>query len=325
MLAACGGGGGATASSGFSQTFTVAGGIGELMSYTINTANKTYSYSITKSSYGLTGQTGNGTLSQNSDGSYSPSESTNSRIFGLENGLIVGAVKLNVNGSDKVVPISGISHPITVLSDLAGTYNYIIESCPSNASCNPNTNYGTIKIDSTGNYIQCTATNITTSSTCNDTSGTIVASSTSGQWNFNRGGVVQGNNLLAYKANGVTVLNIDMNDAGIYGYGVMWASTQASITSANSDGTWHTVSNTGDTGTIITAGGNFTSVEYDISGARKTPPSNITLVNDAPFIGFATTMNGNTAIGYSMLSGAGQFTAITADPQWHYYQIGVKQ
>ena len=64
-IASCGS---SSSSSGFSQTFTSSASIGELVSFSIDTTNNTYSYTITQSSFGLTGTTGSGTLIANSDG-----------------------------------------------------------------------------------------------------------------------------------------------------------------------------------------------------------------------------------------------------------------
>jgi hypothetical protein len=55
VLAACGGSVSSTSSNGISQTFTSSASIGEMIDFTIDTDNKTYSYTITQSSYGLSG------------------------------------------------------------------------------------------------------------------------------------------------------------------------------------------------------------------------------------------------------------------------------
>jgi len=99
FLVACGGGGGSSSSStsssssGTTTTYSSSGSVGELLNFTIDTtvSPPAYSYTIVKSSYGLTNSTGSGTLSTNSDGSYTPSGSPNSRVYALSNGLLVGA------------------------------------------------------------------------------------------------------------------------------------------------------------------------------------------------------------------------------------------
>lgn len=52
MLSGCGGGGGSSAPSGFSQTYTASAAQGELISYKVDTSNLTYSYTVIKSQYG---------------------------------------------------------------------------------------------------------------------------------------------------------------------------------------------------------------------------------------------------------------------------------
>jgi len=92
-LVSCGGGGGGGGSSstststGSSTTYTASGSVGEVLNFTINTAVSppTYNYTIIKSAYGLANTTGSGTLSSNSDGSYTPSCSPNSRVLALSN------------------------------------------------------------------------------------------------------------------------------------------------------------------------------------------------------------------------------------------------
>ena len=186
LLNACGGGGGgggssssstpsstpsASASATVSGTYTASASAGEVLSYTIDTDKLTYSYTILYSAYGLEGKTGSGTLTKNSDGSYTPSESPNSRVYALPNGLLMGAVKMTIQGNVVHVPIMGVQNPITNLANLAGTYNYISNSCTAKAFGNPayngcGTNYGTLKITSAGAYYQCTQTNITASASC---------------------------------------------------------------------------------------------------------------------------------------------------------------
>jgi hypothetical protein len=67
LLASCGGGGADSAASG--TTFTSVAMAGELLDYTIDTTNLTYSYTTTESQFGLNGKTGSGTLVRSADGS----------------------------------------------------------------------------------------------------------------------------------------------------------------------------------------------------------------------------------------------------------------
>ena len=320
LLTACGGGGG-TATSGFSQSYTTSAGIGELMTYNINTSNLTYSYTITQSSYGLTGQTGSGTLTKNSDGSYSPSESTDSRVYALQNGLMIGAVSLNVAGTATTVPIYGISTPVTTLTNLAGTYNYVSKSCtlPNGASNCANTSYGTIKIDNAGNYTQCTTTNITTSPLCSTTTGAITATGTTGVWSYVRNGSGHTNYLLAFTApNGQNVLVIDLNDSGGYGYGQVVASTQATVNAGDADGVYTFLSNGGIAGATTVTGTSFSS-SYVYNGS---PGSNSgTVVFNSPWTGLANVGGG---AGTAMFAGTGVYAYSDNNAAHHYFEIGMR-
>ena len=100
LLSACGGGGGSTPAASTTSTsatatatsFTTVAMAGELLTYTVDTTKLTYSYTITASQYGLTGKSGSGTLTLNSDGTYSPSGITNAKVVVLPNGLLLGAI-----------------------------------------------------------------------------------------------------------------------------------------------------------------------------------------------------------------------------------------
>ena len=133
VISSCGGGGGSSSSS-TAATYTSSGSVGEVLSYSIDTTNKTYSYTILKSAYSLEGTTGSGTLTANSDGSYTPSENSNARVYNVSGGLLVGSAYLNLNGTNTSVPLLGVSSPVTTLSSLAGTYNYLRIGCTSPTS-----------------------------------------------------------------------------------------------------------------------------------------------------------------------------------------------
>ena len=322
-LVACGGGGGGSGSvaSGFSQTYTTSAGIGELMTYSINTAAKTYSYTITQSSYGLAGQTGSGTLTANSDGSYSPSESPSSRVYALQNGMMIGAVSLNISGTQTFVPVYGVSSPVTTLSSLAGTYNYISKSCAlaNNAANCANTSYGTIKIDNAGSYTQCTTTNITTSPACSTSTGSIAATGTSGVWSYVKTASSNTNYLLAFNApNGQKVLVIDLNDAGGYGFGQVVASTQTAVNSGDADGVYTFLSNGGIAGATTVTGTSFSS-SYIYNGTLGSNSG--TVVFNSPWTGLASVGGG---AGTAMFAGTGVYAYSDNNAAHHYFEIGMR-
>lgn len=330
LLTACGGGGGggsstsSSSSSGTSTTYTSSGSVGEVLNFTVNTtvSPPTYNYTIVKSSYGLTNQTGSGTLTSNSDGSYTPSGSANSRVYPLPNGLLVGGIKLNLSGTQTVVPLLGVSTPVTNLSSLAGTYNYISTACIAAANgypTSPNcaTSYGTVKINSNGTYTQCTTTNITTSPSCSTTTGTI-GNQSNGIWEYIRTGSSNKNYLLAFTApNGQNVLIIDYNDAGGYGYGHAIGSTQptTSYVSGNANGTWIAHSNNNSSGAVVISGTSFSSV-------YTTGTNSGTLTFDNPWSGMVRAV-GLTDTGYAMLAGTGVYVYRSNTANNPYYELGV--
>ena len=115
-LAACGGGGGSsTAPISNGTTFQAVASEGELVSYTVDTSAMTYSYKIIESAYGKTDVSGNGQLTRNSDGTYTPS-GFNGKVAILDSGLLLGAIyeDLNNDGTREVIPIIGMSNPVTV-------------------------------------------------------------------------------------------------------------------------------------------------------------------------------------------------------------------
>lgn len=63
MLSGCGGPSSSASTAGFAQTYTTSAGAGEVLQFSVDTANLTYSYTVIQTSYGVTlGQTGTGTL-----------------------------------------------------------------------------------------------------------------------------------------------------------------------------------------------------------------------------------------------------------------------
>lgn len=330
VLSACGGGGGSssssssTTSSSSATTYTSSGSVGEVLNFTIDTAASppTYSYTIVQSSYGLTNQTGSGTLTLNADGSFTPSGSTNSRVYALPNGLLVGGIKLNLQGTDTVVPLLGVSSPVTSINSLVGTYNYITTYCNAKANGYPTypncgTSYGTVKVNANGTYTECVSTNISTSPTCSSSTGTI-SNQANGIWEYVRTGSSNKNYLLAFTApNGQIVLIIDFNDPGGYGYGHGIASTQPTVSYASGDanGSWITNSSNGYSGVTTISGTSYTTVN-----TGGTNSGNLTF--DTPWRGFARPLGINDD-GYAILAGTGVFAYRSNVANRAYYEVGV--
>jgi hypothetical protein len=302
--------------------------VGEVLSYAIDTTNKTYSYTVLKSAYNLTGTTGSGTLTSNTDGSYTPSENSNARIYNISGGLVVGSAYLNLSGSTYTsVPFIGVNSPVTTLSTLAGTYNYLGFSCTTPTTgtisyTNCATPYGTIKIDSSGSYTTCSATNITTSTTCSTTTGTITYQS-SGIWMFTRTGSTASNYLLAYDGGGSqVVLIIDTNDSGGYGYGHYVGSTQTAIDSSGSLGSYYFSGNSGSAGTATPTSTGY-SAAYKNSGTSYTESGSVTY--NSPWNGLVTvTPSGSASTSTAIIAGTGLYALRSNVANSTYYSVGMK-
>src|SRR4051794_12618515 len=157
VISGCGGGGGGGTPSS-ATSYTAVAMAGELLTYSLNTTNLTYSYTITESQFGLTGKTGSGTLIRNGDGTYSPAGIANAKLIILPNGLLLGAIRETLNGTPTTIPIIGMSNPVSDVNSAAGTYNFVQRACL--AGCF--TAFGTFQISPGGTWISCPSGNLTT-------------------------------------------------------------------------------------------------------------------------------------------------------------------
>jgi hypothetical protein len=350
VLVACGGGGGSSSSSSTpassgastSTTYTASSGAGEVITFTIDTTNKTYTYIDVQSSYGFVGKTGAGSLvSQNADGSWNLSASSDgfiktASILANSGGLIVGQVTINYGGGagNQKNPIFGVSNPISSVGDLAGTYNYISFACSVKSygaygsSCGPA--HGTIVVDSTGAYHQCTGANIGTNASCTgatmNTTGTITASANAGVFNFLRNaaggtpnpiGGTSGSFIAYTSSNGQKIIITDLSD-NYYGYGHLVGSTQNSFTSGSGDGTWYWAENSGLTGTTVVSGMTFTAYPAGMG----TVTGGFTTNANWPGLLNLTRSDGST--GYVLAAGTGLYVAHDNTSTGNY-EIGFKK
>lgn len=307
-----GGGGGATGTTGFQQTYTVSAAQGELISYSLDTANLTYSYTVIKSQYGCevaaaACHAGAGTLTKNLDKSYSLSGSASSKIYALESGLLVGSIKL---GSMPETPIIGIPNPISTGAGMAGTYNFVSVQCPQKsqgAMTNCLGMYGSLKVTSTGsntvNYATCESDDIDKNapSCTSSTTGTGVYDATLNAWKFSRAGSSNENYLVAFTAsNGQKVAYLDFNDQGGYGFGQATISEKVALNSsgfAEAAGEWFLVN--------LAPGSNATS-GIVTANADGTVSSGGSMVINTPWDGFVK--NTQDTGGMWILAGSGVFT-----------------
>lgn len=313
LLIGCSGGGGDSAASSTSTgvsaatSYTAAAMAGELLTYTVDTTSLTYNYTITESQYGLNGKTGSGTLVRNSDGTYSPSGISNAKVAILPNGLLLGAIRETINGVLTTIPIVGMSNPVTDLNLAAGTYNYVQRYCIAGTCYS---GYGTFQISSTGTWNSCTSGNLTSGCPGATDSGTL-NSLGGGKWQVLRGATVIGT-ALVLNSSGQNVVMLDLSNAS-NGLGLLFGSSQQTISTAQTNGTWVAASTTGLNATF-TASGNLISYQT-INGTPSTSTS--TFTSDSPWTGIATTASG----GYGLLAGTGVYAYQNTGG---YAEIGVK-
>ncbi len=318
LLAGCNSGGGGTptasappASS--AVTYTSVAGAGELLTYTLDTSSLKYSYKITHSSYGLAGVSGSGTLTANTNGTYTPKGMPNVRIVPAQNGLLIGAVRLTINGTQKVVPLIGIQHPLTTFAAIAGNYNYVGGGCTDSLRTSCSTAYGTVHIGSGGTWVSCTEADYTADPTnCSGQpryTGTLNALG-NGEWQvFLSSGVEVGTGIGFQSPNGQKVWLLDLSQptaSGGLGVGLDVGSTRVSNNQTITQGTWTyagTTATSGYAGSLTVSGSTY---NYAMFGGTSYGPYSLTL--NTPWAGFATSTNGEVAL----LAGTGVYAAESA-------------
>jgi hypothetical protein len=310
LLASCGGGGTSSESSAATQYTSVAMA-GELLSYTIDPVALTYSYTITESQFGLTGKTASGTLVRNVDGSYSPSGIPNARIVILPNGLLLGAVRERFGSAVVTVPIIGLSNPVNSAASLAATYNYMHRGCLG-ALCATDT--GTFSIASNSTWSSCPSGNLAAGACpSGGRTGTLVSLG-NGLFQVMEGSANVGT-AIGFNSSGQNVLVIDLKDlrVGGLGIGLVVGSQQATLTPAQTDGTWIVGSSTGNWAVFTASGSTITVTNVD--GFPVSVVGSFTA--NAPWQGMATTNAG----GMGFLAGNGVYVLETANG---YAELGVK-
>lgn len=299
LLASCGGGGGGGDAS--STKFSSVAMAGELLDYTIDTTNLTYSYTITESQFGLSGKTGSGTLVRNVDGSYSPSGVPNARVVVLPNGLLLGAVRERFGASVITVPIIGLSSPVTTLTAIAGDYNYIHRNCLL-AVCGAS--HGTFQINAGGTWSSCRNGNLAAGSCTGASAGGTLVSQGNGLWRVTDGGTNIGT-AIGFASGGQNVIILDLKDVrpGGFGVGMLVGGQQTAMTTTQTDGTWIAGTSSGHWGVFTASGATITLNLLD--GIPVNLPT--TFTPNSPWAGLATTSAG----GVGFLAGNGVYVLET--------------
>jgi hypothetical protein len=323
-LAGCGGGGDSSSSTSAaaastSTTYNAAASEGELLEYTLDETNLTYSYKVTSSAVGINNDTHTGTLVKNADGTYTPSTATSSRVIVLPNKLVVGATKLNINGADKHTVIVGVPTTTNVqFSDIAGTYNYVSLQCLTSA-CNdstgdPESAYGTFNVSTSGNWVECTRSNYTAApSSCAGRDSGTLNSLGSGKFQILSGSTDMGTGMFYHSSSGQKVLIVDLkNFYGNYGRGMIYGVPQKTLTlGASTNGKYYWNSTQGTNGWVNVSGSTYT---HDTSASG-------TITANTPWTGM---MDADS--GYGILADEGTYMWVPKSLAVDTYMVvGVKK
>ena len=302
-----------------SKTYNAAASEGELLEYTLDETNLTYSYKVTSSAVGINNDTHTGTLVKNADGTYTPSSATNSRIIVLPNKLVVGATKLNINGADKHTVIVGVPKTTNVqFSDIAGTYNYVSLQCLTvacnNSTGDPESAYGTFNISTSGNWVECTRSNYTAApSSCAGRDSGTLNSLGKGRFKILSGSTDMGTGMFYHSSSGKKVMIVDLkNYLGNYGRGMIYGVPQTSLTfGASANGKYYWNSTLGTNGWVNISGSSYT---FDTSSSG-------TMTANTPWTGMV-----DAAAGYGILAAEGAYMwvpkSLAADT---YMVVGLKK
>lgn len=335
LIAGCGGGG-ESSSAGFTQSYTSSAGAGDVLQFSVNTANMTYSFQVKETSYAASGvsatESSTGTLTgRNAVGSYNVSASADGfilggEVFAMQNGLFVGHVIISpIGGSTIKIPVFGVPTPITAIANLAGTYNYQGFGCAGLSGGNvlgaiPCASHtGTITVTSAGAFTTCKGGNLGAASPvcASQATGSIVATATPGVYDFQTTGGTHRGWFFAFTSGGQNVAVIDHDDAVTPFYGHSVALTQATLTSGQVDGNYFVKNNIGGRD-LITVGGNAYT---DINAAGTTTG---TLAYNIPWTGLVTYNNNITgASGVADIATVGAFT-YTSNSITYLHGVGLK-
>ena len=320
LLGGCGGGGSSSSPPPASPastavTYSSSAAVGELLDYTVDTTQMTYSYTITESQYGLMGATGSGTLALNSDGTYAMSGVSGARLAVLPNGLLLAAIHVTINGMVRTIPVLGIHNPVTTLGSAAGAYNFVQRSCLAGACASA---YGTFMLNADGTWNSCAGGDVsaTTPSCTFQASGT-ANSLGNGKWQVMQGGVNMGT-VLAFTSGGQNVMVMDLKDTRTtngFGVGMLVGSSEQTVSSAQTDGTWVALGTDGSV-TEFTASG--TTMNFMMGGMMGSTTGMMGM--NSPWTGFVTpSVNGVTG-GEALMAGSGVYVYENSG----YAQIGMK-
>ncbi|MBL8288992.1 MAG: hypothetical protein JNL85_13490 [Rubrivivax sp.] len=257
---------------------------GELIDYTLDTTNLTYTYTITESQFGLAGTTGSGTLTLNTDGSYTPSGAPDSRVVVLANGIMLGAVRERFGAAVVTMPIIGLRDPVTTTAALAAEYNYVQRGC-AGALCSAS--LGTLRIDASGAWNSCRDGNIAAGACTGAAASGTLEPRGEGQWRMKSDDGTDIGTAIGFDDAGQKGLVVDLRDprAGGFGSGILLAGQQAAMTPATADGNWIAALSSGPWVVFEARGTTIAISQYDGMPVDIT----VTFSANDPWAGMATT------------------------------------
>lgn len=294
-----------------SKTYNAAASEGELLEYTLDETNLTYSYKVTSSAVGINNDTHTGTLVKNADGTYTPSSAKDARVIVLPNKLVIGATKLSINGADRHTVIVGVPTTTNVqFSDIAGTYNYVSLQCLTSACNNstgaPQAAYGTFNISTSGKWVGCSRSNYTAAPTnCAGRASGTLNSLGSGKFQILSGATDMGTGMFYHAPAGQKVMIVDLkNYLKDTGRGMMYGVPQKTLTfGASTNGEYYFNATDGKSGWINVIGSKVTT-----SDMEEGEEGGILKAND-PWTGLMTVDGG----GVGMLADEGTFMYVDTD------------
>jgi hypothetical protein len=289
-LGGCAGGGDDTASGNGQEghKFNSSGIIGDMLTYDIDTDNMTYSYEIISSAFGLEGTTGSGSLTQNADGTYSPSNDPDTRMILLPNTLIVGQSEITVQGSQTTMLFAGVPALTTnyTPSEIAGSYNYITYICNealSGGICTAGyySHFGTFRVEAGGTWESCDIGDIDDQSNhpCGSTDGGTWSDLGNGLIEIRSGGNVMGNSMLLPSSGGGKIIIVDFQDRpGINGPGVLIGVKRQDVNGVDIGGTYYFNKSDGEYGHMTVDNGtdSYSGTTYDVNGNPTSFSGNVT-------------------------------------------------
>lgn len=269
---------------------------GDLIDYTLDTTNLTYSYTIIESQYGLEGTTGRGTLKANADGSYTPSGAPEARVAILPNGAMLGAVRERFGTNLVTVPVLGFRDSHSSTAALAADYNYVQRGCVE-AACEVTS--GTFRIDAAGTWSSCRDGNLVAGACTGTAANGTLESRGVGTWRVKTADGAEIGTAMGFKSGGQNLLVVDLKDrrAGGFGIGMLVGGQQTAMTRAASDGTWIAAMSSGNWLVFTANASDINITQWDGQAVNLSA----TIATDTPWTGMTTTSWGD--VGF--MSGTG--------------------